>query len=64
MLEEYRVAAGRLGEAVDLLLERDDLVAGLAQSGDQSLILGRHGSQVGLEAGESALERSCPLVVE
>ena len=45
-LEEDAVPRGRLRESVDLLLERDDLVAGLAQRGRQALVLGPAGRQL------------------
>ena len=52
------VAARRLGEALDLLLEREDLVAGLAQGADQPVVLPEGAGERGLRLGEALLERA------
>ena len=56
-LEEDAEAGRRLGEPVDLFLERDDLVAGLTQRRDQPLVLPGDLRQAGLRLGEPLLER-------
>ena len=60
-LEEDAVAAGRLGEAVDLLLERDDLVAGLAEGGDEALVLRLAPRRARPASGGSGARRSSPV---
>ena len=50
VLEEDAEAGRRLGQPVDLFLERDDLVARLAQRRRQPLVLGARGGELGLLA--------------
>ena len=49
-------AGRRLGQPVDLFLERDDLVAGLPQRGCQALVLGRSRREFALDRGQLLLE--------
>jgi hypothetical protein len=55
-LEEDAEAGRRLGQPVDLLLERDDLVAGVLERRHQTLVLRGHGREVGLQVGQPLLE--------
>ena len=55
-LEEDAEAGRRLRQPVDLLLERHDLVAGLAQGRREALVLGGDGRQRPLGVGEPQLE--------
>ena len=48
----------RLGEPVDLLLQRDDLVAGLTQGVGQALVLRGDRGQGALHVGEPLLEEA------
>ena len=54
--EEGAEAGRRLGEPVDLLLERHDLVARLAEGLRQPLVLGGDGGQGALRVGEPELD--------
>src|SRR3954467_12075524 len=56
--EEVSVAGRRLRQPVDLFLERDDLLAGLFQRADESLVLVDDTGEVGLRLGQSFLELS------
>ena len=55
-LQEGAEAGRRLGEPVDLLLERHDLVAGLAQGLGEALVLGGDRGQRALGVGEPLLD--------
>ena len=57
-LEEHAVAARRLGEAVDLLLELHHLVAGLAQRVGEPLVAVAERGQPGLGLGQPVLEQA------
>ena len=54
--QEGAEAGRRLREPVDLLLERHDLVAGLAQGLGETFVLGRDGGQRALGLGEPLLD--------
>ncbi len=56
-LEEYAVAARRLGQPVDLLLERDHLVAGIAQGLGQPLVALGQARGAGLRLGQPVFEQ-------
>ena len=57
-LEEHAVAARRLGEPVDLLLERDHLVARLAQRLGEPVVAVAERGDAGLRLGEAVLEQA------
>jgi streptomycin 6-kinase len=62
--QEDAVAARRLGQALDLFLESDDLVPGLAQGADQPVVLPRGVGKALLRIGQALLERAdCPGAV-
>ncbi len=56
--EEGAEAGRRLGEPVDLLLQRHDLVAGLAQRLGEAFVLGGHRGEGALGLGQPLLERA------
>ena len=56
--EERAEAGRRLGQPVDLFLQRHDLVAGLAQGGGESLVLRGQGREGGLGLGQPLLEEA------
>ena len=56
-LEEDAEAGRRLRQPVDLLLEGDDLVPGLAQGAGEPLVLRGHGGQAGLGLEQPLLEK-------
>ena len=56
-LQEDAEAGRRLGQPVDLLLQREDLVAGLAQGLREPLVLGGHRGQRALGVGEPLLDQ-------
>jgi len=55
-LQEDAEAGRRLGEPVDLFLEGHDLVAGLTERVGESLVLGGHAGQVGLQLDDPLFE--------
>lgn len=55
-LQEDTEAGRWLGQPVDLLLERDDLVAGLAECVGEPLVLRGHACQVGLQLDDPLFE--------
>ena len=57
-LEEHAVAARRLGEPVDLLLERDHLVARLAQRVGEPVVAVVERGDAGLGLGEAVFEHA------
>ena len=63
VLEEDPEAGRRLRQPVDLFLERDDLVARLAQRRRQPLVLGARGGELGLDGREALLERTLDSLV-
>ena len=56
-LQEDAEAARRLGQPVDLFLERDDLVARLAQRAGEPLVLASDGREVRLGLAQPLLEQ-------
>jgi hypothetical protein len=55
-LEDQAVGRWRLGQAVDLALEGDDLLAGLLECPDEAFVLGRQCRQRGLQLHHTVLE--------
>src|SRR6266540_2842401 len=56
--EEDAVAAWRRGELLDLLLEGDDLLTGLAQGGCQALVLGQRLGELALGLQQALLQHA------
>ena len=56
-LDEGAEPSRRLREPVDLLLQRDDLVAGLAQRGDEAVVLGAGLGELLLQLHQPVLQR-------
>ena len=56
--EEDAEAGRRLGQPVDLFLERHDLVTRLLEGGDQALVLGGDRGEVGLQVADPLFERA------
>ena len=55
-LDDDAVGRGGLGQPVDLGLQRDDLLTGVAQGAHEALVLCRHGGELRSQPGEVALE--------
>ncbi len=55
-LDDDAVGRRGLGQPVDLGLEGDDLLAGVAQGAHEALVLGGHRGELGAQTGEVALE--------
>src|SRR4051794_11980656 len=54
--DEHAEAGGRLGEAIDLFFERNDLVAGFLQRCHETVVLRRDRGKICLQVGDALLE--------